>query len=145
MSIVLPPLPADLNAELGAANGNPARLRELAAANPTASAVWGALARDAFNSGDDIGAYAFARTGYHRGLDAMRANGWNPSLTLSSEHPSNHGMLECLHVLMLAAAAISEGVEARRCREFLLQLDPADHFNVEGIQPKDLSSRLETS
>jgi hypothetical protein len=43
---------------------------------------------------------------------------------------------------MRAAASISEGVEARRCREFLLQLDPSDPLSVGEIQPKDLSRRL---
>jgi hypothetical protein len=43
---------------------------------------------------------------------------------------------------MRAAAAIGEGVEARRCREFLLQLDPSDPLSVGGLAPKDLSRRL---
>jgi hypothetical protein len=44
--------------------------------------------------------------------------------------------------LLRAAAAIGEGAEARRCREFLLELDPSDHFEVDGIAPKDLGRRL---
>jgi len=56
-----------------AAGEDPAKV---AASFPAYSAAWGALAVRAFGQGDAITAYAYARTGYHRGLDSLRAAGW---------------------------------------------------------------------
>ncbi|HEX8803054.1 MAG TPA: DUF3151 family protein, partial [Acidimicrobiales bacterium] len=49
---------------------------EVAAHYPTHSAAWAALADAAFERGDVVESYAYARVGYHRGLDALRRNGW---------------------------------------------------------------------
>ena len=52
---------------------------EVAARFPDNSGAWAALADRAFASGDVIESYAYARTGYHRGLDALRcAEAWLP-------------------------------------------------------------------
>ena len=68
--------------------------------------------------------YAYARVGYHRGLDALRAAGWRGSGYVRWRHESNRGFLRALHSLELAAAAIGESDEEQRCALFLRQLDP---------------------
>ncbi|MGH3267132.1 MAG: DUF3151 family protein, partial [Trebonia sp.] len=44
----------------------------VAADNPTSSAAWATLAEAALTGGRTVEGYAYARTGYHRGLDALR-------------------------------------------------------------------------
>lgn len=68
--------------------------------------------------------YAFARVGYHRGLDALRAAGWGGSGLVRWEHASNRGFLRCLAALRDAAHAIGEDDEVERIAEFLVFLDP---------------------
>ena len=67
-------LPGDTEAEAELAAGeNPAIV---AAAHPSASVAWATLAEEALADDKAITAYAYARTGYHRGLDQLRRNGW---------------------------------------------------------------------
>lgn len=73
---------------------------------------------------DTVERYAAYRVGYHRGLDALRANGWRGSGYVRWSAPSNAGFLRCLVGLQQAAAAIGEHHEAERVSQFLLQLDP---------------------
>src|SRR5512147_1528964 len=75
--------------------------------------------------GDAVTAYAFARTGYHRGLDQLRRSGWRGSGPVPWSHEPNRGFLRCLNLLGLAAAAIGEDEEAARCAQFLRDCDPA--------------------
>lgn len=145
---VLEPDPAEategLEAALEATGTERERaLREVAARFPTSCEAWARLGEHAYESGDDVAAYAYFRVGYHRGLDRLRGAGWRGSGPAPWSHPSNRGFLRALHGLMVAAAAIGEGVEARRCREFLCDLDPDDHFRARGIRPAALSRRLE--
>ena len=74
--------------------------------------------------GEQMWKYSAARVGYHRGLDALRANGWRGSGYVSWSEESNQGFLRCLLALQNAAAEIGEADEAERCALFLLQLDP---------------------
>lgn len=74
---------------------------------------------------DTIERYAAYRVGYHRGLDALRANGWRGSGYVRWDAPTNRGFLRSLRGLGLMAAAIGETDEAERCAMFLLQLDPS--------------------
>ena len=74
---------------------------------------------------DPIERYAAYRVGYHRGLDALRANGWRGSGYVRWNAPGNRGFLRSLRGLGLIAAAIGETDEAERCEQFLVQLDPA--------------------
>ena len=67
----------------------------------------------------DIGAYAYARTGYHRGLDALRKAGWRGSGPIPWEHVPNRGFLRSLYALALAAERIGDTVEHERCIQFL--------------------------
>src|SRR5688572_33303364 len=116
-------LPGDSAAEAElAASENPAIV---AAAHPTASVAWAALAEDALADNKVITAYAYARTGYHRGLDQLRRNGWRGHGPVPWAHEPNQGFLRCLNVLALASAAIGEADEAARCAQFLRDSDPA--------------------
>ena len=48
----------------------------VAAAHPASSLAWAVLAEDALAREEWVAAYAYARTGYHRGLDQLRRHGW---------------------------------------------------------------------
>src|SRR5207342_484290 len=97
---------------------------EVAAAFPTSSAAWAALAEAALADGRNVEGYAYARTGYHRGLDALRRAGWRGSGPIPWSHEPNRGFLRSLHALGVAAAAIDETDEATRCATFLADSDP---------------------
>jgi len=108
-----------------APGADPSALPAVAAAYPAYSAVWAALAERTLPTGDAVTAYAYARTGYHRGLDQLRRNGWRGSGPVPWSHLPNQGFLRCLHQLSLAAAEIGEADEAARCAQFLRDCDPA--------------------
>jgi hypothetical protein len=120
-------LPAEPTAQaaLDAAAGDADALASVAAANPTFSAAWAALAEAALADGRPTAAYAYARTGYHRGLDQLRRNGWKGHGPIPWEHAPNQGFLRALAALAHAATAIGESDEAERCRTFLYDSDPA--------------------
>jgi hypothetical protein len=110
-------LPANDEAHAAlAVAGDPA---EVAAKFPSYCAAWAALSEQAMAAGKPVTAYAFARTGYHRGLDQLRRAGWHGHGPIPWEHGPNQGFLRALHMLGVAAAAIGEDDEATRCREFL--------------------------
>ena len=113
-------LPGDSDAEAQLlANENPSTV---AAAHPSASVAWAALAEGALASneaGKAVTAYAYARTGYHRGLDQLRRAGWKGRGPIPWEHEPNRGFLRSLYMLGVAAAAIGEDDEAERCAQFL--------------------------
>jgi hypothetical protein len=92
---------------------------------PTSTAAWATLAERAFAANQVVVAYAFARTGYHRGLDQLRRNGWKGSGPVPWAHVPNRGFLRCLHLLARSADAIGEADEAARCARFLRDCDPA--------------------
>jgi hypothetical protein len=122
---LLPPTP-EADAELAA--GNPPA--EVAAHHPTVSAAWAALAEEALHRPEralheTIEAYAYARTGYHRGLDALRRNGWKGFGPVPWSHEPNRGFLRCVTVLAHAAEAIGEHDEQARCIQLLRDCDPS--------------------
>jgi hypothetical protein len=82
------------------------------------------LAERALEAGRPVEAYAYARTGYHRGLDALRRAGWKGQGPIPWAHEPNRGFLRALHALQQAAAAIGEDDEAQRCATFLHDSDP---------------------
>jgi len=84
-----------------------------------------ALAEAALAGGRPVEAYAYARTGYHRGLDAMRANGWRNSGYVRWHHRTNRAFLCALDGLRRMASEIGEADEAERCETFLDDSDPA--------------------
>ena len=118
-------LPANESATAALAGVTPGKESEVAAQHPTFSEAWAVLARGAFDAGEPVTAYAFARTGYHRGLDQLRRAGWKGSGPVPWSHEPNQGFLRCLHLLALAADAIGEADEAARCAQFLRDCDPS--------------------
>lgn len=87
--------------------------------HPESSLAWSLAAEQAWGAGRELDAYAYARVGYHRGLDALRRNGWRGSGPVPYSHPGNVGFLRCLSLLSQAADAIGEEAEAQRCAQFL--------------------------
>lgn len=98
-----------------------AEISDVVASDPRESLGWAELGRLA---DDALSSYAFFRVGYHRGLDALRANGWKGSGFVRWNHEGNLGFLRCLDGLRRMAGRIGEVDEAERCRLFLAQLDP---------------------
>jgi hypothetical protein len=123
---ILEPLSPEVADALAAAVSLPAAeqhaaVSAVAARDPRCLQAWATLAELADT---DIDRYAFARVGYHRGLDTLRAAGWRGSGYVRWRHEPNRGFLRSLHALELAAEAIGETDEAQRCALFLRQLDP---------------------
>jgi len=124
---ILDPLAPELAAALDAARSFPPDRRreavgEVIRRDPRCLQAWADLAEIA---DDPVERYAYARVGYHRGLDTLRAAGWRGSGSVRWVHESNRGFLRSLHSLELAAGAIGETDEEQRCALFLRQLDPA--------------------
>ena len=115
-------LPEDPAAAELAAGADPAAV---AAAHPASLAAWAALAERALDRGEWVTAYAYARTGYHRGLDQLRRLG------LDGSRPDPLGARAEPGLPALAAragpgrGAIGEQDEERRCQEFLHDSSPA--------------------
>ncbi len=103
------------------AGGDPT---DVAAAHPSYSLAWALLAERALDARKPVEAYAYARTGYHRALDALRRNGWKGYGPVPWDHEPNRGFLRALGALGAAAAAIGEDDEAQRCAQFLRDSDP---------------------
>ena len=126
-STVLPDEPAErrhrLEQALAAA---PEDRRDLiAAVVASAPRYLDAWARLGEHGRDVIERYAAFRVGYHRGLDALRANGWRGSGYVRWSAESNRGFLRALRGLGAAAAEIGETDEAERIALFVAQLDPS--------------------
>ncbi len=115
-------LPDEPGAALVASGTDPVLV---AAQHPTSSAAWAALADAAFARDAVVESYAYARTGYHRGLDSLRRAGWKGYGPVPWAHEANRGFLRALHALGRAAGAIEETEEADRIRQFLDDSDPA--------------------
>jgi uncharacterized protein DUF3151 len=91
---------------------------------PDFSEGWAALAELALTENNPVAAYAYARTGYHRGLDQLRRAGWKGHGPIPWAHRPNQGFLRSLAALSLAAQAINDVEEYERCRQFLADSDP---------------------
>lgn len=95
---------------------------DVVAAHPESSLCWALLAETCLadeSLGSSVAAYAYARTGYHRGLDTLRRNGWKGSGQVPWEHEPNQGFLRALWALSVAAGRIGEAKEQERCAQFL--------------------------
>ena len=114
-------LPQD-PAEAALADGAPAD--SVVRTHPTSSLAWAVLADQAWAEGRVVESYAFARVGYHRGLDALRRNGWKGHGPVPWSHEANRGFLRCLRSLGRAAGAIGETDEVVRIDAFLQDCDP---------------------
>jgi hypothetical protein len=110
-------LPTAAEAEALVASG--AAPTGVAARYPSFSLAWALLAEEALDGGHPVEAYAYARTGYHRGLDALRRNGWKGHGPVPWSHEPNQGFLRCLAALARAAGDIEETDEEQRCWTFL--------------------------
>ncbi|MGC5628659.1 DUF3151 domain-containing protein [Georgenia sp. Z1344] len=97
--------------------------REVAAAHPASSLAWATLSRAAL-ADDPVAAYAFARTGYHRGLDALRKGGWRGQGPVPASHVPNHGVVLAVLALREAARAIGETPEVERLSALADDFDP---------------------
>lgn len=91
---------------------------------PDFSEAWAALAEEALRAGEPVAAYAYARTGYHRGLDQLRRAGWKGHGPIPWTHRPNQGFLRSLAALAGAAQAINDTEEYERCTQFLTDSDP---------------------
>ncbi len=96
-----------------------ADLDAVATAYPTSSLAWALLAERALEADEPVAAYAYARTGYHRGLDALRRSGWRGQGPVPWSHEPNRGFLRALAALSRAARAIGEHDEEARCATLL--------------------------
>ena len=123
-------LPADAAAEAASHEVSSAGadvdavLKTVAARFPAHSGGWASLAERALAGGDPVAAYAYARTGYHRGLDQLRRNGWRGQGPVPWSHEPNQGFLRSVRALGEAAGAIGETEEAQRCGQLLRDCDP---------------------
>ena len=115
-------LPENDEARAALDAGTPAR--DVAASYPDYALAWALLAEGALSKGDNVTAYAFARTGYHRSLDLLRRNGWKGHGPVPWEHEPNRGFLRSLAALGRSAGGIGETPEEQRCQQFLVESSP---------------------
>src|SRR5690606_32122382 len=98
-------LTGDEDAESDLRSGSDAAA--VAAEHPSASIAWAHLAEASLDgiSGPEpdnaraVAAYAYARTGYHRGLDQLRRHGWKGYGPVPWSHEPNQGFLRCVGAL----------------------------------------------
>ncbi len=122
---LLPTDPAAAELEAGEQPGDVVRR------HPESPLAWATLAERALEEGaDDVTAYAFARVGYHRSLDALRRNGWKGHGPVPWEHVPNRGFLRALAALTEAAGRIGEDPERDRCDQFLRDSSPEAHAQL---------------
>jgi hypothetical protein len=98
---------------------------------PTSSLAWATLADRAWSRGEVVPSYAYARVGYHRGLDALRRAGWKGQGPVPWSHEPNRGVLLSLFMLRRAAEAFGETDEVTRLTEFLDGADPGAISRIE--------------
>ena len=116
------------------------RFVQIVRKHPQSSLCWALLAEGALGVGTDdadVSAYAYARTGYHRGLDSLRRAGWKGSGPIPWEHGPNRGFLRCLWALAVAADRIGETDEAQRCSQFLKDSSFTAYDELSDSRPMD--------
>jgi hypothetical protein len=116
-------LPADPSVDAALAANAP--VASVVVAHPSSSLAWALLADEAWDRGATLESYAYARVGYHRGLDSLRGAGWRGAGPVPWSHEPNRGVLRSLFALRRAAIAIEEPGEPERLTEFLNGADPA--------------------
>ena len=98
--------------------------REITSRHLDSPLAWATLAQDALTDGDEVAAYAYARTGYHRGLDALRRSGWRGQGPIPASHAPNRGFLRALAMLGETSRRLGDEAEADRVTDFLREADP---------------------
>lgn len=133
-------LPAELETAdaLAAASGDLDLLRATVAAHPSSSLAWATLADAVFDPERPLESYAYARVGYHRGLDSLRKAGWRGTGPVPWAHEPNRGVLRSLYALRRAADAIGEADEVARLDEFLATSDPRAASQIESTATAQL-------
>src|ERR1700733_848863 len=121
-------LPSQPDAEALVASG--AAPAEVAAKYPSFALAWAMLAEAALDANDPVAAYAYARTGYPRSLDALRRSGWKGHGPVPWSHEQNRGFLRCLAALATAAGLIGETEEEQRCWSFLADSSPEAYVEL---------------
>ncbi|MFT3875926.1 MAG: DUF3151 domain-containing protein [Propioniciclava sp.] len=117
---------------------------EIVSRHPDSSLGWALLAEGALSAESlqgDLSAYAFARTGYHRGLDALRRAGWRGTGPIPWAHEPNRGFLRALWALARAAQRIGETSEYQRCVDFLAEASPEAHAELTALAQADEHAR----
>jgi hypothetical protein len=118
-----PPTLLDVDPQPAALLEGGADPTEVAAKYPASSLAWAVLAERALHQAEPVAAYAYARTGYHRGLDVLRRSGWKGFGPIPWSHEPNRGFLRALGALARAAQEIGEADEFERCTRFLRDSD----------------------
>lgn len=114
------------------------RFLDVVTAHPTSSLVWALLAEGALSQGTPDGvvsAYAFASTGYHHGIDALRQAGWRGFEPIPWEHEPNQGFLRATWLLALAARRLGDDSEATRCVDLVRESSPTAHEVLSAAHP----------
>lgn len=99
--------------------------------HPDSPLAWATLADEAAAAGRDVEAYAYARVGYHRGLDTLRKSGWRGAGPVPWSHEPNRGVLRALYALRRSAAILGETHEVTRLTEFLNGADATAIAQIE--------------
>ncbi len=100
---------------------------EIASRHLDSSLCWAILAEGslaAATADAELIAYAFARTGYHRGVDALTARGWREGTPAPWAHEPNRGFLRCLAWLAQLSGVLGDTAESERCWELLRVSSP---------------------
>lgn len=105
---------------------------EVVKRHPDSPLAWAAVADVAWADGRLVETYAFARVGYHRGLDQLRRSGWKGHGPIPADHVPNQGFLRCLARLGEVAAELGETPEAERVAEFLVDATGSPTFDASG-------------
>ncbi|TBT88752.1 DUF3151 domain-containing protein [Propioniciclava sinopodophylli] len=111
---------------------------DVVAKHPASSLAWALLAEGSLSARTtqgNLSAYAFARTGYHRGLDALRRAGWRGKGPIPWAHEPNQGFLRALWALASAAYRIGEQAEYERCVLFLLEASEEGYVELARTRP----------
>ncbi len=114
------------------------RFLDVVAAHPESSLVWALLAEGALSQDTrdaDVSAYAFARTGYHRGVEALRQAGWRGFEPIPWNHEPNQGFLRATWLLALAAERLGERDEVDRCVRLVRESSPDAYVILSESRP----------
>ncbi|MFT2817659.1 DUF3151 domain-containing protein [Leifsonia sp. A12D58] len=134
-------LPAEPEVQAALAAAARSDIARVVALHPTSSLAWAELADVTHAEGRYLESYAYARVGYHRGLDALRKAGWRGAGPIPWSHEPNRGVLRSLYALRRAAREIGELDEVDRLTTLL---NDSDNSAISRIQSLHTSTQLIT-